>query len=192
MGGRDVARAEVWSYVAPHVRAAGFEGSQLVEGAPTPGEFEEPWRQVDLGGRPVVLGLQTMSEGCVLFDLMLKPPEVDEALPALWEALLREPPRWLGECVVRTRAGCEETVLIHSFARLAPTVAAVDNDDGSLRWVVPGDVDYWEHLGRRRHFLADWLLAEEGTPSAGEIAARYAASFERVRGGIVLDCGWTT
>ncbi len=189
--GRNVTRAEVWSYVVPHVRAAGFEGPRLAEGAPPPGECEEPWEQVSLGGRAVFLGLLSMSEGCVLFDLMLRPPALDAALSALWEALLREPPRWLGECTLRERAGCEETVLIHSFARLAPTVAGVDNDDGPVRWVVPGDDDYWSVIGRQRRFLADWLLAEESTPSADEIAALYAASVERVCGGVVLNCGWT-
>lgn len=187
---RGVSTDELWSFAAPHLAAAGFEGPRLAEGARAPWEFDEPWEHVRLGGKPVFLHLGPMSEGCVLLAIMRRAPVGHAALPALWEALLRDPPRWLGECIVGEEEWETATVLIHSFGRLSPTVKAVDGEDGALRWIVPGDADYWPEMGRARHFLADWLLAEEGTPSPDEIAARYGASVERVRGGVVLDGGW--
>lgn len=189
---RGVAPAEAWVFAAPHLAAAGFEGPALAEGTTAPSEWDEaPWGRLRLGAEPVYLDLSPGTEGCLVLSILLRARGGHAAVPALWDALLRSPPRWLGECVVQDRTADVYPLLIHSFSRLQPTVLVVEDDSGSRRRLVARDDDYWAEMGRRRHFLADWLLAEEGTPGASDLAASLGAGLARVDGGVVLDCGWT-
>lgn len=190
---RDETTAAVWAYMAPLVAGAGFEGPLL---ASDDRDRADPtvysWEALRLGDERVFVGIEHLTEGCVAFSLAVRRPGGHPALLALWDALLRAPPPWMGECILMDRTAGAFPLLIHSFTRLQPMTAMVGDEDGSWRRVVAGDATYWREVGRRLHFLADGLLAPEGTPTAEEIAASLGARLDRVTGGVVLDCGWTS
>lgn len=187
---RGTTTSELRAWLTPMLRDAGFEGPLLTSTTEADAALGG-WGQLRLGSDEVYASLGRRTEGCVVFSLCGGFDAVgDRACLALWNALLRDPPSWVGECILQAATMDVYPLLIHSFNRLKPLGLVKVDDDGGQQRFGPKDAAYWEEMGPRLHFIADALFAQAPTPMS--VADSLGARMESVPGGVVFDCGWTS